>query len=59
MKFLGMIRFTCWACIWKEQEESTMQQMNKPIVQLEYFQDPNQGMNLELLERQQQQLRQK
>ena len=54
MKYLGMIRFTCWACIWKEQEESTMQQMNKPIVQLEYFQDPNQDMNLEWLERQQQ-----
>ena len=36
-----------------------MQQTNKPIVQLEYSQDPNQDMNLELLERQQQQLRQK
>ena len=59
MKYLSMIRFTCWACIWKEQEESTMQRMHKPIVQLEYCQDPIQDMSLELLELQQQQLQQK
>ena len=36
-----------------------MQRMHKPIVQLEYFQDPIQDMSLELLELQQQQLQQK